>query len=128
MKYLYYKIFQILKKVKTNDTPTTNAMLLLSLCHFANIFVFHIFLSQASILSIYFESKAEIYLFTFPLGLIVYLINYFLFYKNRDKICEKYKNESKKQKILGNILLACYFFGSFALVFYFGPKYTKVIA
>lgn len=31
MKYLYYKIYQILRKIKSNDTPATNAIAILSM-------------------------------------------------------------------------------------------------
>ena len=37
MKYLYYILWQLLSKIKTNDTPATNAMLLISLCQMLNI-------------------------------------------------------------------------------------------
>jgi hypothetical protein len=44
-------------------------------------------------------------------------IDYFLLYKKRDKIAEKYKNERKLSKILGIVLLYTYMIGSFILVY-----------
>jgi Ca2+/Na+ antiporter len=125
MRYLYYKLFRIFTRIKTNDMPATNAMIFLSICHFANIFVIHIFLSLNSFVSMKFNSKTEIFSFTLPLCILVYVLNYLFLYKKRDKIFEKYKNERSINKILGNVLLILYIVGSFALVFYFGSKYAS---
>ncbi len=124
MRYLYYRLWQLFTRIKTNDMPATNAMIFLSMCIFANVATVHILLDHFSIVKINMDSRFAVYSFTVPLGLLILSINYFLLYKYRNKLHEKYKNESKKQKILGNILLVIYIIGSFALVFYFGPKYT----
>ncbi len=125
MKYLYFKLWQFFKKIPTNDMPATNAMLFISMCHLANIFVLQIFLDYNSFMNIRFGSKNEIYSYTIPLGLFVIGLDYLLLYKSRDRISEKYKDESKRQKLIGNIFLILYILGSFALVFHFGPKYTS---
>ena len=127
MRYLYYKLWQNFKRVKTNDMPATNAMIFISMCEFANLFVLQTLAEFLLNIKVDFSSKTNIYYYTITIGLIVYLVNYFYLYKNKDKLYEKYKNESKKQKIIGNILLIIYIFGSFALVFYLGPKYTANI-
>ncbi|MCK9617891.1 MAG: hypothetical protein M0R21_08660 [Lentimicrobiaceae bacterium] len=124
MKYLYYKLWQTFKRIPTNDMPATNAMLFISMCHLANIFVIQIILNHNSLANMKFSSKSEIYSYTIPLGLLAFGLNYLFLYRNRDRIYEKYKDESKRQKLIGNILLILYILGSFALVFYFGSKYT----
>jgi len=128
MKYLYYKLWQTFKRIPTNDMPATNAMIFIAMCQFANIFIIHLMLSLNSIASMKFSSKSEVYAFTVPMCLIVYVLDYLYLYKNKDKIYEKHKDESKRQKLTGNILLILYIVISFALVFYFGPKYTSSIA
>ncbi len=82
-----------------------------------------------SIVEIEFElkSRKEIYLFAGVFYSILTLINYFFLYKNREKLNNKYKDESKRQKNAGNILLMLYIIGSFALILYFGSKYTASI-
>ncbi len=102
MKYLYFKLWQFFKKIPTNDMPATNAMLFISMCHLANIFVLQIFLDYNSFMNIRFGSKNEIYSYTIPLGLFVIGLDYLLLYKSRDRISEKYKDESKRQKLIGN--------------------------
>ncbi len=124
MRYLYYRLWQLFTRVKTNDMPATNAMIFLSFCQFANIATAQILLDHFSIVKINMDSRIAIYSFTGLLGLLIYSINYFYLYKYRDRLHDKYKNENKKQKLFGNILLVIYIIGSFALLFYFGPKYT----
>lgn len=124
MRYLYYKVWQNFKKTPTNDMPATNAMFFIAICQFANIFIIHLLLSVNSLASMKFGSRREIYAFTVPMSLIVFIFDYLYLYRNRDKIYEKYKDESNKHKLIGNLLLALYIIISFALVFYFGPKYT----
>jgi Ca2+/Na+ antiporter len=122
--YIYYKIWQNFSRTKTNDMPATNAMLFVSLCHLANIFVIQIVLGHYSLVNMKFSSKYEIYIYTIPLGLLVFALNYLLLYKKRDRIFEKYKNENKKQKLIGSILVISYILVSFVLVFYLGIKYS----
>jgi hypothetical protein len=107
--------------------PATNAMILISMCVFANLFVIHILLEYFLVVKIDFSSNYNIYIFVISLGVVVYLINYFYLYKNREKLNNKYKNEDKNKRTIGNVLLILYVLGSFALVFYFGPKYTASI-
>ena len=128
MKYLYFKLWQTFKKIPTNDMPATNAMIFISMCHFANIFIINLILSLNSFASMKFNLKSEIYAFTVPMCLLIYVLNYLCLYKDRDKVFEKYKDESKRQKFIGNILLVLYIAISFGLVFYLGPKYTLSIA
>ncbi len=129
MKYLYYKLWQQFKRVKTNDSPATNAMILLTLWQFLNLSLIYIIIEQyfSHELRLIFNSKREIYLYVGFFYSLLTLINYFLLYKNREKIFIKYKDETTKQNKLGNIILLIYIFGSFALLFYYGPKYTAGI-
>lgn len=122
--YIYYKIWQNFSRTKTNDMPATNAMLFVSLCHLANIFVIQIVLGHYALVNMKFSSKYEIYIYTIPLGLLVFALNYLLLYRKRDRIFKKYKNENKKQKLIGSILVMLYILASFVLVFYLGIKYT----
>lgn len=124
MKYLYYKLWQTFKRIPTNDMPATNAMFFISMCHLANIFVIQIILDHNSFVNMKFGSKNEIYSYTVPLGLFVIGLDYLFLYRNREKLYKKYKDESKRQKLIGNILLILYILVSFGLVFYIGPKYS----
>ncbi len=129
MKYLYYRLWHFFEKIKTNDMPATNAMIFLTIWQFLNLSLVYILLKYYSIVEIEFElkSRKEIYLFAGVFYSILTLINYFFLYKNREKLNNKYKDESKRQKNAGNILLLLYIIGSFALILYFGSKYTASI-
>ncbi len=127
MKYLYFKLWQSMTKVKTNDMPATNAMILISMIQFLNLALIYFFINYYSLVKISFDSKSNIYIFSILLGVVVYTINYFFLYKSKERLYEKYKNESNIRKITGNILLMLYIIGSFVLVIYFGSKYTASI-
>lgn len=123
MKYIYYKLYQNLKSVKTNDTPATNAMILLSMIHMANIATVQVLLNHYFGIKIKLISKDEIIAFAVFFGIIIYIVNYFLFYKKREEIYEAYKNESKFRSRIGYIILVLYIVISVCLLYYFGSKY-----
>ena len=105
MRYLYYRLWQLFTNIKTNDMPATNALIFISLCQFFNFSLIYIFLLQYSIINIHFNKRLEVLYYTIPFGIIVYIINYFFLYKNRESLYKKHKNEGKNRKIIGNILL-----------------------
>lgn len=123
MKYLFYKIYQILKKVKTNDTPATNSMIILSITQGINLLILQLLLSHFFNIKLYFWSKKEIILYELLIGLILYIINYIKLYKKREEIWEKYKDEGKKQSSIGYTILILYIIGSAALMYFVGSKY-----
>jgi hypothetical protein len=122
MNYLYYTLWQLLKKIKTNDTPATNAMLLISLCQILNLLAVYFFISLITNVGIVDFPKATGYLYSASIGSIFFLINYFILYKKREVLDNKFKNETKKQRNTGRILLGLYFGGSFFIAIYFGVK------
>jgi len=124
MEYLYYKLWQQFTKIKTNDMPATNAMIFMTLLQFLNLSLLYILFSYYSIIESEVMTKNEIYITSGAMYSILTLLNYLILYQRRDKIYKKYQLENKKQKFLGNILLALYIIGTFVLIFYFGPKYT----
>jgi len=123
MKYLYYKLYQDFKRIKTNDTPATNAMIFLSIIQGVNLATVQIIINHFFHIKIDFFSKNEIILFAIILGLILYVINYFLIYKKRKEIYEKYMNETKIQNRIGYVVLIIYIIGSAALVYFVGSRY-----
>jgi len=123
MKYLYYKIYQNLKTVKTNDTPATNAMVILSMIHCANIATVQILFNHFFNIKVKFGSKNEIILFAVLLSISIMILNYFVLYKRREEICEKYKSESKRQSRIGYAVLILYIIGSAVLMYFVGSRY-----
>ncbi|HAH22527.1 MAG TPA: hypothetical protein DCL77_01965 [Prolixibacteraceae bacterium] len=123
MKYLYYKLYNNLKSVKTNDTPATNAMFLLSMIHIANVVTVDILLNHFFGIKIKLVSKDEVIAFAILVGIIVMSIDYFLFYKKRERIYEKYKNETKYQSRVGYAILIVYAIVSAVLPYLLSSKY-----
>lgn len=127
MKYLYYKLWQTFIGIPTNDMPATNAMIFLCMCHAANFITIHIILATYSIIPLDFNSNTEIYIFSILIFSILTLLDYLFLYRDREELYAKYKDESKRQKLIGNVMLILYIVVSFALVFYFGTKHSSSI-
>lgn len=60
MRYLYYHLWKMISKIKTNDLPATNAMILIIMCELANLFVIYILLKYFLKVEIDFSSKYAI--------------------------------------------------------------------
>ena len=123
MKYLYYKIYQSFRRVKTNDTPATNAMFLISGIEGVNILTMLLILNHFLNTKFNFSAKYEIYLIALALGLVLFTLNYFLLYKKLEEICNQYKNQNKTQITIGFFFLFIYIIGSFILVYFIGTAF-----
>jgi len=125
MKYLYYKLYQNFKTVKTNDSPATNSMLFLSMIELFNIATLQALLNHFFNIQVKLGSKDEIILFASLLSILIMILNYFVLYKKREEICERYKDESKDKSRIGYAVLILYIIGSAALLFIIGSKYPQ---
>jgi len=117
MRYLYYRIYQALTKVKTNDTPAFNAMLLLMILQAFNIF------SVISIINYFYKvefDKQQVFIGAMSLFIIILIPNYIFFYRKRDAIIKRYQNETKEDKKWGIIGLLFYIVVSLAVFFILG--------
>ncbi len=123
MKYLYYKLCQDFKRVKSNDTPFFSALLVMCMMHNANIATLYILYCHFFNVKSQFDSKNQIILFGVIQILIIFVVDYFLLYKNKVVLSEKYKYESKKKGIIGYILLFLYIIVSLFLVYIVGSNY-----
>ena len=124
MKYLYYHLWQLLKLIKTNDTPATNAMLLISVCQLLNFLTAYFFINNYAIVTIAIPQRRTIVIVCVVIVLMVYLINYYFLYRGRELLDNKYGSKSGKQKTAGKIVFVLYFFGTFFSAFYFGAKFS----
>lgn len=123
MRYLYYKIYQDFKRIKTNDTPALNAMIVLTLFEGMNLLTVQCLINHYFKIKIDMNSKDQIMIFSTILYLLVLLINYLLLYKKREEICLKYNNESKLKSRVGFTILILYCISSAILVYVIGSKY-----
>lgn len=126
MKYLYYRLWQLLRLIKTNDMPATNAVILLSMCQIGNLGLLYILAKRFFFAEFEQITRQMIYLYSVTVGLIVFVINYFYLYRNKKKLFERYQRENQNKIVLGNALLIFYVLISFFTVFYFGSKYFPI--
>lgn len=115
MNYLYYRLWQSLKAVPTNNMPATSAMFLISICLYINILTLLFFLNEFVRIKLLYLEKDRLVLISCFLGLCMYVINYFFLYKRRDLIANKHRNETQQMKLIGTLCL--YFIGTFILVY-----------
>jgi len=112
MQYLYYRVLKLLTRVKTNDTPALNAMVLITAIQGLNVFsIFDLIKSHYK--WEFNEPQAII------IGLSFYIIllipNYFYLFLKKNKIVQRFNNETNKEKVLGIVWLMIYIVLSIAI-------------
>ncbi len=112
--YLFYKIYRFTQKLGKYEV-SFSAMLGLSFLLFLDINALYIILLPVT--QVNFKDQYRIPLII--LYIAVFIINYFLFiYKKRYKEIEKqFKNESTRNKRIGNAIVIAYIIISLLLVF-----------
>lgn len=117
MRYLYFKLYQLFRKVKTNITPATNAMILMSVFQTINLLTLLYLLEHYYDINFSFKINSELDIFPVFVCIPLYGINYLFLYKYREEIWQRYINESQIKNIFGIIVLCLYFIISFILVY-----------
>jgi len=108
MRYFYYKIFSILKKIPTNTTPSYNALLIVVLLQAINLFTIRALLLKYFKILL-FPSINNTFLSTaLVLFGILFALNYFFLLNNIDGIVEKYDKIKKRERVIKNIMLIIY--------------------
>jgi len=120
MKYLYYKMWQDFTGVVKGNSPAVGAMIWLSVILGVNIYTLQKALEYCLNITFFnfIKTKNELILSGVFFFLSLMIINYFLLYKKREKISEKYKNESKIKSRIGLLFLYIYMIGSFFLIYF----------
>jgi len=122
MRYFYYRIYQLLKKVKTNDTPAFNALLLLGLLQTINI---------ATVLSlIKFFTKVElgkqqVVVGGLAVSFLLLIIEFKTLFHKKDEIYKQYENETKEKRRRGTVYLLLYILFSIIIFFVIGETLIK---
>ncbi len=124
MKYLYYKLWQDFTGIVKDNSPPFGAMIWLSVVQGVNIGAILVLIKHYFNIEYTLDSKNEVLLFATLVCLILYIINYFLLYKKREEIAEKYKSESKFKSRIGLILLYLYMIGSFFLIYFVSTRFS----
>ncbi|HRY33819.1 MAG TPA: hypothetical protein P5531_12705 [Bacteroidales bacterium] len=122
MRYFYYRIYKGLTKVKTNDTPALNAMILLIALQAINI------LSVFGIINYFFRlefDKQQVIIGGISLYIILLVPNYIYLFRKRNEIIKRYQNETAPQKTKGVILLLLYIVITITVFFVLGETIVQ---
>lgn len=122
MRYFYYRIYKGLTKVKTNDTPALNAMVLLIALQAFNI------LSVFGIINYFFRlelDKQQVIIGGISLYIILLVPNYIYLFRKRNEIIKRYQNETAPQKTKGVILLLLYIVITITVFFVLGETIVQ---
>jgi hypothetical protein len=122
MRYFYYRIYKILTKVKTNNTPAFNAMVLIVTLQGLNIF------SAFMAINYFFKwefDKQQIIICGLSLYIILLIPNYLYLFSKRDKIIRKYQNETKEDTTWGIVGLLLYIVVSIIVFFVLGETIVQ---
>lgn len=122
MRYFYYRIYKGLTKVKTNDTPALNAMILLIALQAFNI------LSVFGIINYFFRlvfDKQQVIIGGISLYIILLVPNYIYLFRKRNEIIKRYQNETAPQKKRGVILLLLYIVITITVFFVLGETIVQ---
>ena len=106
MKYIYYTLYRLILKVKTNDIPAWSAMLLITMLEFSNITTISLLLPQS--FQNQYKTKNEVIFAAIGIAIVLYVINYLVLITNTANLEQKYKNETNNQKLKGVVLLLAY--------------------
>jgi hypothetical protein len=122
MRYFYYRIYKGLTKVKTNDTPALNAMVLLIALQAFNI------LSVFGIINYFFRlefDKQQVIIGGISLYIILLVPNYIYLFRKRNEIIKRYQNETAPQKTKGVVLLLLYIVITITVFFVLGETIVQ---
>lgn len=112
--YLYYKLYQASLKSSLSDIPEFLTPMFLGGLISANTLVLSALLAKLNVLPFLFANRTQGGIFAF----VLIVITMFFYRKARyQPILKKYSNESEKERIRGNIMVAIYVAISFLSIF-----------
>jgi hypothetical protein len=123
MQYFYFRIYKALTKVKTNDTPALNAMILLIILQSFNV------LTIFGIINYYCNldfTKQQVIIGGLSLYIILLIPNYIYLFREKDKIVKRYNNETKEDKTWGTIGLLTYIVVTVTIFFVLGETIVQI--
>jgi hypothetical protein len=114
LNYLYYKLYQASLKSSLRDIPEFLAPVFLGGLISANILVISAFLAKLDVMPFLFANSKQGGIF----ALVLIVLSMLYYRKERYKpVLEKYSQESGKQRIRGNTVVALYVAISFLSIF-----------
>jgi hypothetical protein len=123
MEYLFYRLWQLLIGKSEEDMPPFGSTMIFSMLFVFNIGTIENLLHHFYNMGYTPKDRDGVILYSLIPISSVLIFNIFYLFRRRNKIKLKYENETKLQKIIGNIFLFTYGILSLILAFYVGSTY-----
>ncbi len=123
MNYLYYRLWQLLIGKSEEDMPPFGSMMIFSMLFVFNLRTIELLIHHFYNIGFTHKDRDGVILYSLIPILSILIFNIFYFFRRRNKIKLKFENETKLQKIVGNIILFTYIIPSLTLFFYVGTSY-----
>lgn len=123
MEYLFYRLWQLLIGKSEEDMPPFGSMMFLWMLFVFNIRTIELLLHHFYNIGYTPKDRDGVILYSLIPIFSILIFNIFYLFRRRNKIKLKYENETKLQKIIGNIILFTYGILSLVLAFYVGASY-----
>ncbi len=127
MRYLFNKLWQDFTGHVLNNTPALYAMFWLSFIQWINLLTITIIINNYYSFAYFTFRTSKIVLVNSITLLFLISCNYFLLFKQRERLKEKFKNENRNMKVLGKVLLYMYMIGSFILIYIVSKAYPVIL-
>ena len=123
MEYLFYRLWQLLIGKSEEDMPPFGSMMIFWMLFVLNIRTIELLIHHFCDFGYTPKDKNGIILYSLLPISIVLIFNIFYFFRRRNKIKLKYKNESELKKKVGNVILFTYGILSIVVFFIVGNTY-----
>ena len=123
MKYLFYRLWQLLIGKSEEDMPPFGSMMIFWMLFVFNLRTIELLIHHFYNIGYTHKDRDGVILYSLIPILSILIFNIFYLFRRRKKIKLKYENETKLQKIIGNIILFSYGILSLILFFYVGSTY-----
>lgn len=123
MEYLFYRLWQLLIGKSEEDMPPFGSMMIFSMLFIFNLRTIELLIHHFYNIGFTHKDRDGVILYSLIPIFSILIFNIFYLFRRRNKIKLKYENETKLQRIIGNIILFTYGILSLILFFYVGSTY-----
>lgn len=123
MEYLFYRLWQLLIGKSEEDMPPFGSMMIFWMLFVFNLRTIELLIHHFYNIGYNHKDRDGVILYSLIPIVSILIINIFYLFRRRNKIKLKYENETKLQKLIGNIILFTYGILSLILFFYVGSTH-----
>lgn len=123
---VFYWIYYYLKKIKTNDMPAFNSLLILTFIQTFNFGSFAIIFNYLFNIEMT-NKRQDIFIWSITWGVFLIIIDYIFIFSKREIIIKKYDSISESRKNKGIAFFWLYFLFSIILFFSLGINLVETV-